>query len=83
MWGSLVGQQVHRLALFDAPGICILFYTILKLMVLPVEIVLVMDDVVSSFFACGDRIDRRDLPNGFNSIHECGDDQFVSPKEGQ
>jgi hypothetical protein len=41
-----------------------------------------MNDVVSALFACGDRIDRSDLPDGFNPIHKCGHDQPVPPKEG-
>jgi hypothetical protein len=78
-----VGQQVYLLTLFDRPGICILFYTIAKLIRLSVKIVLVMDYVVSSLFTCGDCIDRDDLPNSFNSIHKCGNDQPVSPEESK
>jgi hypothetical protein len=83
MWSFLVGKQVYLLTLFDHPGICILFYTIAKLICMPVKIVLVMDYVVSSLFTCGDRIDRDDLPNSFSSIHKCRNDQSVSPEESK
>lgn len=76
-------QQIYLLSLFDGPGIRILFYTIPKLIRLSIEIVLVMDNIVSSLFARGDRVNCGDLPDGFNSIYKCGDDQPVSPKESQ
>lgn len=78
-----MGQQVYLLTLFDGSGIRILFYTIPELICLSVKIVLVMDNVVSSFFTRGDRIDSGDLPSGFNSIHKCGYDQPASPKESK
>jgi hypothetical protein len=83
MRSFLMRQQMDLLTLFEGFDIIILFYPITKFILLPVEIVLVVNDVIPAPFAGEDCIDAGHLSAGFNAMDKGGNDESISPKEGQ
>ncbi len=71
-------QQIDLLTSSQLLGKGVFLYTVAEFIFFPIEIVLIMDDVV---FTNGVYLSH--LPNGLSSICEYGNDKRVSPKEGQ
>ena len=71
-----VCQQIHSLTLSQLFCVGILFYTVVVLMGLSVELVLIVDDVIFV-----ERFYLGHLTCDLHSIHKRGSDEIVSPKE--
>ena len=72
-----VCQQIHCLALSQFLGVGVLLYTVAVLMGLSVKFILIVDNLI---FVEG--LDLSHLTCDLHSIHKSGDDEIVSPKEG-
>ena len=74
-------QQIYLLALPHGLGVDIFLYAVAVLILLPVEIVLVMEDIVFPVLSSGDCANLCHLSRSFGSIFESGNDESISPEE--
>ena len=74
-----VCQQIHCLTLSQLLSVGVLLYTVAVLMGVSVELVFVVDDVISVVLPIGIYVDLSHLTCDLHSIYKSGDDEIVSP----